>query len=81
MSVPDTSAGHQAKPEELGPPPELKPCPFCGNPLTVRWRRINPKASCTTENCWGARLPTLTLDVPEAVAAWNTRHDNQKGDK
>ncbi len=56
-------------------PPALKPCPFCGQPLSVRWRKINPKASCETPECWGGKLPVLPLDVPEFVAAWNTRPD------
>ena len=56
----------------------LKPCPFCGQRLDVSIRgpgehAINPKARCTTEDCWGSKLPTLPLDVPEFVAAWNTR--------
>ncbi len=54
-------------------PPELKPCPFCGQPLNVRWRKINPKANCATQDCWGGKLPVLQLDIPEFVAAWNTR--------
>lgn len=56
-----------------GPPPKLKPCPFCGQPLTVRWRRIKPKAHCSTPECWGGKLPVLPLDLPEFVDAWNTR--------
>jgi len=54
-------------------PPELKSCPFCGKPLTVRWSKMNPKASCRTPECWGGKLPILPLDVPEFVEAWNTR--------
>lgn len=56
----------------------LKPCPFCGQRLDVSIRgagehAANPKARCTTGDCWGSKLPTLPLDVPEFVAAWNTR--------
>lgn len=58
---------------DLGAPPSLEPCPFCGQPLTVRWRRSNPKASCQTAECWGGKLPVLPLDVPCFVAAWNKR--------
>lgn len=59
--------------EQNDKPPELKPCPFCGNPLNVRWRKMNPKAHCATPGCWGGKLPVLQLDIPEFVAAWNTR--------
>jgi hypothetical protein len=59
--------------ENLGPAPELEPCPFCGKPLAVKWRRNNPSARCITEECWGAKMPSLQLDVPEFVAAWNRR--------
>ena len=67
--------GLEMKIDEIGDPPKLKPCPFCGKDLAIRWRRINPKASCQTPECWGAKLPVLQLDVPEFVAAWNTRAD------
>ena len=59
--------------DDIGAPPELKPCPFCGNTLAIRWRKINPKASCKTPGCWGGKLPILQLDIPDFVAAWNTR--------
>ena len=58
---------------DVKPCPRLEPCPFCGKPLAVRWRKINPKASCRTPECWGGKLPVLQLDIPEYVAAWNTR--------
>ncbi len=56
----------------------LKKCPFCGQQLTATIRgpgerAPNPKASCKTENCYGARLPVLCLDIPEDVVAFNTR--------
>lgn len=56
----------------------LKPCPFCGQCLDMSIRgagvhAANPKARCLTEECWGSKLPALPLDVPEFVAAWNTR--------
>jgi hypothetical protein len=51
----------------------LKPCPFCNQPLTVRKSGANPRAKCNTEGCFGAKLPVVNLDVPEDVAAWNTR--------
>lgn len=59
--------------EQNDKPPELKPCPFCGQPLNVRWRKMNPKANCATPGCWGGKLPVLQLDIPEFVEAWNTR--------
>jgi len=59
--------------DDIGAPPELMPCPFCGNTLAIRWRKINPKASCQTPGCWGGKLPILQLDIPDFVAAWNTR--------
>ena len=60
-----------------GPPPKLKPCPFCGRPLAIRWRKINPKAHCATPGCIGGKLPVLQLDIPEFVDAWNTRAADQ----
>ena len=56
----------------------LKACPFCGYPLTATilgagdWAP-NPRAKCATEGCWGGQLPALSLDIPEQVAAYNTR--------
>lgn len=56
----------------------LKGCPFCGEKLTATLRGTgdvapNPKASCKTVGCYGARLPVLCLDIPEDVAAFNLR--------
>ena len=56
----------------------LKFCPFCGaNPTpSIRGQgesAPNPKARCLTEDCMGARLPVICLDIPEDVAAWNRR--------
>ena len=55
----------------------LLPCPFCGEKLQAsirgpQERAINPKALCHTEDCMGAALPVISLDVPAQVAAWNT---------
>lgn len=51
----------------------LLPCPFCGNELTRGSRRINPHARCSTEGCYGAKMPVVNLDAPDSVSAWNTR--------
>lgn len=56
----------------------LKPCPFCGNKLTLNIRgkgdlAYNPSAKCKTDNCWGAKLPVVFLDRSEDVRGWNTR--------
>lgn len=51
----------------------LLPCPFCGKPLFVSSRPINPKAYCRTEDCYGKKMPCVNLDVPSDVAAWNAR--------
>jgi hypothetical protein len=52
---------------------ELKPCPFCGEPLTVGGG-CNPYGRCDTENCWmSARRIALPIDDPRQVEAWNTR--------
>lgn len=69
----DDARGASRLHADLGLPPMLKPCPFCGEPLAVKWRRVNPSARCITEDCWGSKMPALQLDIPEHVAAWNTR--------
>ena len=51
----------------------LKPCPFCGNPLTLKVGRANPSGRCETEGCTAASLPVLNLDDPQRIAAWNRR--------
>jgi hypothetical protein len=56
----------------------LLACPFCGCKPTATIRgdsevAVNPKAQCATEDCWGAKLPVICLDVPEQVNGWNTR--------
>lgn len=51
----------------------LKPCPFCGKSLFEKRRKNNPYACCQTEGCKGSKLPLLNLDMPEDIAAWNTR--------
>lgn len=51
---------------------ELKPCPWCGNALTMR-RSVNPYGRCMTPDCFGNRCPTVSLDNLEAVAQWNAR--------
>ena len=53
--------------------PDLKPCPFCGADLDVKWARNNPSARCVTADCMGAKLPVICLDVPGSIEAWNTR--------
>lgn len=52
---------------------KLEPCPFCGNALEVTQRRYNPHARCVTENCKGAQLPLLNIELPNDVARWNRR--------
>ena len=47
---------HVGSTAELGPVPMLHPCPFCGEPLAVKWRKVNPSARCITEDCWAASL-------------------------
>lgn len=53
-------------------------CPFCGARPVASIRgagdaAVNPKARCATEGCMAARLPVISLDVPDDVDAWNTR--------
>jgi hypothetical protein len=49
---------------------KIEPCPFCGNPLTMRGG-VNPYGRCTTDGCFGERLPVI--NVPYDVEAWNKR--------
>lgn len=63
----------------------LLPCPFCGVEPEVLIRGAgeyakNPKARCRTEECAGASLPVVCIDVPEQVEAWN-RRDNTEIEK
>lgn len=47
----------------------LKPCPFCGKPLTPV---ANGVFKCLTKTCF--LLGTgVDVDWPERVEAWNTR--------
>ena len=50
----------------------LEPCPFCAKHLAVR-KGVNPYARCATEDCFGQKMPVVSLDVPEDVSAWNAR--------
>lgn len=56
----------------------LKACPFCGQrpEASIRGKADNapnPKARCVTQDCMGAKLPVICLDVPSQVDGWNTR--------
>ncbi|MGH8010350.1 MAG: hypothetical protein ACREQ3_25430 [Candidatus Binatia bacterium] len=52
---------------------ELKPCPFCAKPLTVR-NGVNPYGRCDTEGCWMAEAKIgISCDDPKQVERWNTR--------
>lgn len=62
----------------LNSAPYLKPCPFCGCELESKWNRANPSAKCATPDCMGAKMPSLCLDVPEHIEAWNTRAEVQE---
>ena len=56
------------------PPPHLEPCPWCGKPLQVTWRKSNPRASaCKTPHCFGNKMAALALDDASEVAEWNRR--------
>jgi|GEM_PF-2688923 len=52
---------------------ELKPCPFCSTPLTIRGG-VNPYGRCNTDGCWmmEAKL-SVVCDDPKQVERWNTR--------
>lgn len=49
----------------------LKPCPWCGQALTV----IAAAATCETAGCYGGRMPYLNLGSRRDVAAWNRRRE------
>jgi hypothetical protein len=52
---------------------DLKPCPFCGEALTVGGG-VNPYGQCETPDCWMAdRRISISTEVPAQVAAWNRR--------
>jgi hypothetical protein len=56
----------------------LLPCPFCGSCLVARISgsgagAVNPSARCTMDECMGGKVPSINLDVPSQVNAWNTR--------
>lgn len=52
---------------------DLKPCPFCGKKLFIVDRKNNPYARCSSDECYGRKLPLLNLDDPGAIKAWNKR--------
>lgn len=52
---------------------ELKSCPFCAKPLTVR-NGVNSYGRCDTEGCWMAEAKIgISCDDPKQVDRWNTR--------
>jgi hypothetical protein len=52
---------------------DLKPCPFCGEALTVGGG-VNPYGRCETPDCWMAdRRISISIEVPAQGAAWNRR--------
>ena len=59
--------------ENATPAANLLPCPLCGCAPVARWSKCNPRARCRTEGCIGAKLPVISLDLPEDIAAWNRR--------
>lgn len=55
---------------------KLKPCAFCGQKLHEVLTRRNPHAYCKTNNCKGAQLPILSLDICEDIERWNKRFES-----
>lgn len=54
---------------------ELKPCPFCGEPLAIRGG-VNGYGRCETAECWvSSRAIIVPIDDPAQVFAWNRRPD------
>lgn len=52
---------------------QLKSCPFCAKPLTIR-NGVNPYGRCDTEGCWMAEAKIgISCDDPKQVERWNTR--------
>lgn len=46
---------------------ELKACPFCTKPLTIRGGR-NPYGRCDTDGCWmNARMIVVVMHDPAQV--------------
>lgn len=54
-------------------PPALANCPWCNKALFRGRSKINPYAVCRTEECFGAKMPVVNLDVPSDVTAYNRR--------
>ncbi len=51
----------------------LEPCPFCGKSLSHGYNAANPLAMCKTPDCFGQKMPPLSLSDPKDVARWNCR--------
>lgn len=52
---------------------EMMPCPFCGEPGSVRTTQQEPHLfSVGCEKCW-SHIDTFYSDLDKAIAAWNTR--------